>query len=60
LGIGTREEIIMRTVDDVIEDLREEAAFFARCGLIPTANVIHEAIGYLKQIKKEEEDAGTV
>lgn len=44
----------MRTVDDVIEDLKQEVQFFARCGLVPTANVLQEAIYYLKKISKKE------
>lgn len=44
-----------RTVADVIEDLKKESLFQAKCGLVPTANLLTEAVYYLKKYKKEKE-----
>lgn len=48
----------MRTVNDVINDLNDEAAFMGRCGLVPTANLLKEAVYYLKKIQRKENGHG--
>ncbi len=47
-----------RTVDDVIKDLEREAKFMGRCGMVTTANLMREAIYFLKN-KKEDKDERT-
>ena len=44
-----------RTVDDVIQDLEREAKFMGRCGMVTTANLMYEAIYFLKN-KKDKGD----
>jgi hypothetical protein len=44
-----------RTVKEVIEDLIKESRFMGRCGMVTTANLMQEAVYYLK-MKEENKD----
>ncbi len=44
-----------RTINDVIEDLIKESRFMGRCGMVTTANLMQEAVYYLK-MKEENKD----
>ena len=48
-----------RTVKEVIEDLIKESRFMGRCGMVTTANLMQEAVYYLK-MKEENKDADKV
>ena len=45
-----------RTINDVIEDLIKESRFMGRCGMVTTANLMQEAVYYLKTMKEGNKD----
>ena len=49
------ESDMSRTINDVIEDLIKESRFMGRCGMVTTANLMQEAVYYLK-MKEENKD----
>lgn len=47
-----------RTIENVIEDLLKESRFMGRCGMVTTANLMKEAVYWLKRLKEDEDDDG--
>lgn len=45
-----------RTMENVIEDLQRESRFMGRCGMVTTANLMLEAVYWLKRLKEEQEE----